>query len=119
MKRAIKMGASDLQGVIFLPLLVPGKRIGEVVIQSYGRPHPISPGGRGNDKPPFKVNFMPAPLLLRQERLSLSDLGPISVGFCADRHKLGVVGLGFLPIAGSLGGSSCSVESPVAVRVLL
>jgi|GEM_PF-4899544 len=57
--------------------------------------------------------------LLRQKRLGLSDFRPICIGFCADRHKLGVVGLGFLAVAGSLGGSGCSVEPPVAVRVLL
>src|SRR5262245_58849408 len=57
--------------------------------------------------------------LLRQKRLGLSDLGPIGIGFCADRNKLGEVSLGFLAITGCLRRTSRSVESPVAVRVLL
>ena len=57
--------------------------------------------------------------LLRQKGLRLSDLRPISVGFCADRHKLGEVSFGFLPVAGRLGGSSHSVKPPVAVGVLI
>ena len=57
--------------------------------------------------------------LLRQKRLGLSDLGPIGVAFCSDRHKLGEVGFGFLAIAGRLGGTRCSVEPPVAIWVLL
>src|SRR5262245_15550996 len=56
--------------------------------------------------------------LLCQERLCLRDLGPIGVSVFRNRHELREVRRCLLLVAGSLSGSRCSVEPPVAVRIL-